>query len=153
MAADLQSLPPADRLQRLKKIGVDRAQTDDLFVLCRMLYEPKHGYEFRGPLLGRPVFVGKQPSDAAEAAKRWPLEPITIRDDMPISIVRGYIVSGAPEKPLEYLEYCNRNCEWRLANFPNLTLPQRQNILKKCCESLDNLALEDKTYLFEQAED
>src|SRR5262249_1609577 len=106
-AVQMQKLPPCKRAEALRKMAADPKHASELFPLCQMLFEAKDRMAIRRPGIGSPAFVGPQ-----GAYSQWPLEPITLRDDVPILIVRGYMLGGEPESPDSYLDYCLANCRW-----------------------------------------
>ena len=98
----LQQLP-GDRRRKLLTSWTKDYQ-EQLFILCRMLFENEEG--FRRPGLGGPIFV-----DGGKIAD-WPLEPITLIDNVPFVVVRGYVLGGRPESIKSYLGYCFEKCQW-----------------------------------------
>ena len=98
----LQQLPIAKRKKVLNSWA--KEYEEQLFILCRMLFEKKD--DFRRPGLGGPMFV-----DGGKIAD-WPLEPITLVDRVPFVIVRGYVLGGRPESIKSYLQYCYDKCQW-----------------------------------------
>lgn len=152
VATDLQSLPPDERHRRLVELANDRRHSMMFFALCSMLFEPEPGQELRRAMLGQPVFVGGGQATSAEDDRRWPLEPITIRDQLPILVVYGY--NGGPsEPPLEYLAYCNANGVWRSKAFPKLTFVQRSAILQEFVKTIPKLSEHRRNWLLAQARD
>lgn len=110
-AIDLQKLSPADRTTQLQKIAADLHAQTDLYILCRMLFQPKPNQPFRRPGLGAPHFV------AGLTLNTVPLEPIALQDGVPILIVQGYILGGQAEHPSAYLDYCLNSCDWTTTTF------------------------------------
>lgn len=110
LALELQALSQQDRLARLRKIANSGPRPAETFVLCRLLFEPRPGEPFPRPLLGAPVFVG---ADAAQPLAAFPLEPIELRDGVPILVVRGYSLGGLPDTPAGDLQRCLDHARWR----------------------------------------
>ena len=153
IAFDLQSQSPADRLQHLKDIAGDRARPYDAFVLCRMLFQEKGGGSLRRPNLGGPSFVVEE-TYSPVAYRRWPLEPITLCDQMPILVVDGYAGSGGPpEDALDYVVYCNTFGTWRSEKYDKFALARRREIVQAFVAPLRGLTKGDKDWLLAQAED
>lgn len=105
----LQQLPIANRKEVLS--GWVKEYNEQLFILCRMLFENKDG--FRRPGLGGPVFVYKSDMGMED----WPLEPITLVDNVPFLIVDGYVLGGLPESSKSYLNYCYEQCQWSKRDY------------------------------------
>jgi ankyrin repeat protein len=133
-AVELDHLDPASRAARLREIAMDLGRASELFPLCRMLFEAKGGAEFRGPLIGSPVFV-----DGGRATD-WPLEPIAIRRGVPILVVTGYVLGGEPESPQSYLKYCLAECKWREAKNSNVDNSQIRAVIEEFIASSPKLA-------------
>jgi len=108
----------------LQKMGFERAchemmintrrdkDCEQLYVLCRMLFNKRGASDFRRPWIGGAVFLGG--TDYSD----WPLEPIELVDGVPFIIIRGYSVHGAlPEPPEAYLNYCITNCDWNTFRY------------------------------------
>ncbi len=111
LAAELMALDETRRAERLRTMasaGLER-QT---IVFCRMLFEARPGSEFRRPGLGGPSFVGTE-----SEMRHWPLEPITLVNDVPLVIVEGYTLAGRRETAQQYLEYCLLSCDWTKRSF------------------------------------
>jgi hypothetical protein len=60
------------------------------------------------PALGAPVPDIVQPGD-----KDFPVYPLVVQDDIPLCLVRGYILGGMPEFPASHIDYCKKNCVFR----------------------------------------
>ncbi|MFQ5733970.1 MAG: hypothetical protein ACE5KM_18690 [Planctomycetaceae bacterium] len=43
----------------------------------------------------------------------WPYFPLTLADDVPLLLVRGYTLGGLPTLPREVLDYAEKNCKLR----------------------------------------
>ncbi len=126
--AKLQALPERERALRLEEWAKSGRHDEQVIVLCRMLFEAREGGQFRRPMLGAPVFVGET-TDAD-----WPLEPIAVFQDVPICVVRGYMLGGQAEPATAYLEYCLKSCRWTSRAYRELddkTLEQRLDAFVK----------------------
>ncbi|MEO6848195.1 MAG: hypothetical protein ABI443_11100 [Chthoniobacterales bacterium] len=86
-----------------------------------MLFEAKTGEIFRGPGLGGPQFYGAR--DVGIGLDYfWPLEPITLVDNIPFLITHGYAIAGRPaEKSSVYLSYCIEKMQWRKSSYHPVT--------------------------------
>ena len=91
----------------------------EIIILCRMLYVPESGEEFRRPMIGAAHFL------AGTDYVDWPLEPIEIVDGVPFLVVQGYSLGGQPELAEMYLEYCFDNCKWNPINY---SIPGKQEL-------------------------
>jgi hypothetical protein len=90
-----------------------------------MLFEARPNGTFRRPMIGSPAFIG------VDFTKEWPLAPITLIDNIPILIVRGYGLGGAAESPDAYVEYCLSACAWRNTKFEMATPEKRKEAVEK----------------------
>ncbi len=106
VASELQTLSKKDAIAQLQQLADSRKHNEQVVILCRMLFEAKENSEFRRPMLGGPQFYGNI------SLKDWPLEPITIIDNIPFKIVIGYMLAGHAEEAPEYLKYCLENAQW-----------------------------------------
>jgi hypothetical protein len=110
----LQCMDRQKAIAQLTEWAAERKHEDQVVILCRMLFTGKPNEKFRRPMIGGAAFLGKTNySD-------WPLEPITIYQGIPILITRGYILAGYAEPSLNYLRYCQTECQWN--DFPFLSL-------------------------------
>ena len=129
------------------------AKHDDgvgVIALCRMLFLEKSPTTFRAPLLGEPVCVGKTDPSC------WPLVPIEVIDDIPFLVVKGYKLSGVPESPSHYLNYCLENCAWREKPYESVSKAAAKAALEKLLASKkweNKLSESDRSYLRSQIED
>jgi hypothetical protein len=128
-ASELQSLGRKAALVNLKSMAQGFAYEYQLIVLCRMLFAPRRGSEFRRPGLGGAVFLGD--TDYVD----WPLEPIELVDDIPFDITRGYVLFGMPEWAHLYIRYCEESCDWGSTLYSVKTSTQRQGALSKLLAS------------------
>jgi len=106
VATELQSLPREEAVARLRQWADSQKYDEQVIILCRMLFERRAGGEFRRPGLGGPQFYGET------TTKDWPLEPITVVDDVPFLIVFGYVLAGHAEDASSYLDYCLAEAVW-----------------------------------------
>jgi hypothetical protein len=128
---------------KLKAVGKDEAvkilkaaaikdsasPPDPVLHLCRMLFTPKKGKEFRPPMIGAPHCLG------GSDAKDWPLEPIEIVDGVPFLIVSRYTLAGVPEHTVAYVEYCSKECEWGSADHRAKSVAEKTAALGKLLSS------------------
>ena len=140
MANRLLMLPPDDRKELLKKWAPKH--NGPTFVLCRMLFEKDGG--FRRPGLGAPLFM-----DEGKIGQ-WPLEPITLVDNVPFVIVLGYRLAGRPELASKYLDYCLENCGWTDRNYSKHDLTTIANSFKKLVGRYDALPSVVRSFLANQ---
>lgn len=109
---------------------------EQVIVLCRMLFEAQPGQEFRRPFIGHADFITRD--------RNWPLEPITIVDEVPFVIVSGYGGGGLPESAAKYLDYCLKNCAWTTRRY-------QQDDKKSISTALDKLVKSKKSALEERS--
>jgi len=129
VANALQSEPKAVAIKQLEDWANTRKYNDQIIILCRMLFEAKPHGEFRRPMLGMFMFYGKT------SYKDWPLEPITIIDDVPFEVVNGYILAGHAEEGPEYLAYCLKNTEWTNRRYQPSNKANMESALEKLLNS------------------
>jgi hypothetical protein len=143
-AIRLQGLGETERTSALRELARDVRRASDVFPLCRMLLVAREGREFRRPLLGGAVFIGRT------GYADWPLEPITIHKGLPILVVRGYELGGSPEPPPDYVEYCLAAADWNPRKFVAL---DREARLKLMWEFIYSRSLSDdeNSWLLAQA--
>ncbi|MEM7393210.1 MAG: hypothetical protein AAF492_12770 [Verrucomicrobiota bacterium] len=89
-----------------------------VYILARMLYEGKEGTPLRPPDLGRPGFLG------GTTWPDWPHEPIAFYEGVPILVVDGYLLLGAKQSPLDYLNYCQREGVWTSKKYRTYSFPE-----------------------------
>ena len=144
-AIRLQGLEADERKSALRELARDVRRASDVFPLCRMLLVAKEGREFRRPLLGASVFIGRTRHED------WPLEPITIHKGLPILVVRGYELAGVPEPPRDYVEYCLAAADW---NPRKVVALDRDKRIELMWEYIYSRSLSDweNTWLLAQAE-
>jgi hypothetical protein len=121
-AMSLQAQGKDTALQRLKAVARRDQSGHGAIVLCRMLFTPKAGSDFRRPMIGLPARLG---------ATDWPLEPIAIVDGVPFMITRGYLVGGLPEPGILYVQYCETNCDWSSFRYTVKTQAEKEAALAK----------------------
>ena len=144
-AQELQKLEPAQRAKRLKTLAVDPKRASEVYPLCRMLFVAKPKGEFRRPMIGGASFIAG--GDYAD----WPLEPITLFENIPILVVNGYMLGGFPEQPEWYVDYCLKDCNWRDTKYEPVSLQKRKEIVEKFIAANPN-AKEEADWLRRQAE-
>jgi hypothetical protein len=104
-AKQLQNMGRESAISVLRECCENEENQNKVIILCRMLFESENG--MRRPLIGGAAFPGN--STYAD----WPSEPIEIVQNIPFLIVSGYCLGGLPERAIDYLEYCELNCEWK----------------------------------------
>ncbi|MEM7233777.1 MAG: hypothetical protein AAF517_16495 [Planctomycetota bacterium] len=106
LAEEIQALERPAAIRRLEEI----AELDNFggVVLCRMLFEAREGREFRAPRTGARELGGLDLSE-------WPLAPISVVGGVPFYVRYSNVTSGSgsPERAIDYLNYCLRECRWR----------------------------------------
>ena len=128
-AIELQSLGRANALAQLHSMAQDSDLDSRVIVLCRMLFVPRPGSEFRGPGFGRVMFIGG--TDYPD----WPLEPIELVDGVPFKVIWGWRLAGMAESDEGYLRYCETNCDWSPFRYSTKSESQKLDALKKLLES------------------
>ena len=61
----------------------------------------------------------------------WPSEPVEIVDDVPFLVVRSYGLGGVPEPLANYLDYCEKKCDWNNAKFKTRSKEEKSMALAK----------------------
>jgi serine/threonine protein kinase len=105
-ATAMQAMDRMTALEKLHDMARVKSSGDLVIALCRMLFTPRAGTQFRRPMIGGPHFLGG--TDYSD----WPLEPIEVVNGIPFLIVRSYMLAGTPESSESYLRYCEENCDW-----------------------------------------
>lgn len=105
-------------IKQLRSWAKSRKHDEQVIILCRMLFDVGAAINFRAPRLGAPMAFG---------GKDWPLVPITIHEDVPILITRGYLLAGVAESGSRYLEFCVSNLRWSETKF----LPKSEEELER----------------------
>jgi len=132
---ELQALPESYRVKAL--VGFSSIPNHDrqVVILCRMLFAAKPNGEFRRPLLGMPGFIdsaGDAPGTLETAVlHNWPLEPISVVDKVPFSVVMGYMLAGVAESSGSYLAYCLKETQWSPVIYHPASRDQMEGALKK----------------------
>jgi hypothetical protein len=130
LATELQALRKEDAIARLQKWATSRKYDEQIIILCRMLFEPRPGIEFRRPMLGDPQFYSET------TIKDWPLEPITLVDGVPFLIVGGYVLAGLAEEGSSYLNYCLSNANWSSKQYRSVNKQEINIAFEKLLKSL-----------------
>jgi hypothetical protein len=146
VATELQELGSTRRANRLREMAIDPRCASEVYPLCRMLFRRKNGGDFRGPLLGAPVYIG------ARSDGDWPLEPITLDQGIPILVVTGYLLGGQAEPPRSYVEYCLSNCEWRQTRYIVPAVERVRTIVDAFIASRPGITDPQAAWLHRQAE-
>ena len=154
LAVQLQQLGPDCRAKRLRQMAADAESASELFPLCRMLFDSRPGGKFRRPTIGGATFVGNADPFGRGSYEKWPLEPITLRDGVPILIVRGegLLGGGRPEGPDDYVEYCLAECRWRDTEYAEADPKQIRKAVEAFIAATPGLSADDVMWLRQQAE-
>ncbi len=154
LAVQLQQLDPDRRAKRLREMAADADGMSELFPLCRMLFVRKPGGAFRRPTFGGEGFVGNFYPVSRSDNDRWPLDPITLQDGIPILVSRGgfFGSGGRSETPAEYLAYCLAQCKWREARFADADPDQIRRAVEALIAATPKLSAGDLTWLRQQAD-
>jgi hypothetical protein len=128
-AVALQALEHAAALERLHALAQSRDANARVIILCRMLFAARPGSDFRSPGIGAASFFGG--TDYSD----WPIEPIELVDGVPFLITGGYSVGGEGETDEQYLDYCERSCEWSSVRYSIKTKQQEREALTKLTTS------------------
>jgi hypothetical protein len=128
-AARLQEMGREPACQALLQAAHTNRESQQIIVLCRMLFTKRSSSEFRRPLIGGAHFFGDTDYP------HWPLEPIELVDGVPFLITQGYVLGGVPEPADAYLQYCMTNCDWSTIRFREPTAKQKRDALVKLVAS------------------
>lgn len=115
VADGLMKMSEEDRIRHLERWSWIPELNDPVIVLCRMLFQARADREFRRPWLGGPVFLSGD-------ASQWPLEPIAVVGNMPVTVVSGYDLAGQAEPASAYLDDCLSNCDWTSRDYSDFNL-------------------------------
>jgi hypothetical protein len=111
-AITLQTMGYERACREMMKAAKRNEDSQQIYILCRMLFQERGNSGFRRPSLGGAVFLGG--TDYVD----WPLDPIEVVDGVPFVITWGYGTTGAmPEPPEMYLNYCMTNCDWNTSKY------------------------------------
>lgn len=129
-AKNLQSMGRAAAERYMMDYAKKGYDSDQIYILCRILYVKSGRGDFNEPKLGKGHFV------AENGGKEFPLQPIEIVDGVPFLIVYDYaIFGGMPDSPAEYLDYCRENCGWNTYNYRVKSESELQSALNKIVNS------------------
>jgi len=131
----------ADRRSGVRRFAVCDTDRLKVMVLCRMLFEAPPGEIFERPKLGAASFLG------GTSYRDWPLEPITLVDNIPFSIVMGYMGAGLEQPAMDYLLYCIRKMNWTSQRFAPVDARQ----MEAACSALINRKWPEKLAAYEEA--
>ena len=146
VAAELQALSPEARVGRLRELARNPVRSQEIFPLCRMLFEARQDGEFRRPMIGSANFVG------ATSYRDWPLEPIVLFEGVPILVVKGYELAGKPESAAAYLDYCVKRCRWRKERYTPASSSQLRAVVNRLLAARPDLS-PDAGWLLQQADE
>ena len=159
-------------MDRDKALNVLRSWTKDRYdmrsvIMCRMLFQGD-GKPLRGQRTRNMVFLGATPLD------QWPLEPITIFQNVPIAIAFLAPLYEGPisdpdsphllstscgaicEHPSDYLEYCIQNGVWVTRLYETKTTDQIQLVLKEFINTTNwqrKLSTSERDFIMAQAQE
>lgn len=126
-AEALQKLGKEEATKQLKTLATKNTFPNyPVFILCRMLFVPRKGGDFRRHIIGQPNYVGH-----ANGSITWPLAPIALVNGVPFMVEIGVFGTGVPESPLHYLDYCLANCDWNPTQYQPHTKAELKSALKK----------------------
>jgi len=109
-AAKLQKLKREQALATLSSLCIEKDHGNKVIVLCQMLFTSQTG-NLRKPILGSEFTLG------GIDGKEQKLGPIELVDGIPFSVTYGYSLQGVCEHPVQYLNYCIRECKWNSLEF------------------------------------
>jgi hypothetical protein len=148
VVADLQLMGQQKAEHRMLEYAKsDYWGSDQIYVLCRMLYSKFPGKKFMRPPLGQPSCLG------GTSHLDWPLNPIEITDGVPFLIADGYNLYGMPGVPGDYLAYCMTNCDWSTFPYHRKTDGELHSALNKLLNSSkwkQHLSPDEITWLSDQ---
>ncbi len=149
-AVRLQALEPNRRAAALCELAEDPQHGSEAYALCRMLFETDGNPHAYRPQIGGPWFI---PIAVERTVEDWPLEPITLRDGIPILVVRGYVVAGGRgESPLSYVNRMLNNCEWSKTKYVEIDSERIKETIERFIEATPGLIDLDKKFLRRQAD-
>jgi hypothetical protein len=124
-AIHLQLLGREAAIKELEQLARDPDEAFHVIILCRMLFMPRKGAEFRRAGIGATEFYGKTKYED------WPLEPIELIDGVPFLISWNYYGTGIGETGKGYLDYCAADCEWNDFRYASKGLRDKTAALEK----------------------
>jgi hypothetical protein len=83
---------------------------ENVLLIARVLFVRKDGQEVLPRLL-----LGQPDLEEPEDPTIFPLFPLCIHRDIPFLLIGGYRIGGEGQPPIEYVEWCARDCEIRSA--------------------------------------
>lgn len=128
-AVALQAMGRERACEQMMALAKRDLDSEQLFVLCRMLFVRRGTSEFRRPMIGEAGFL----ADTTYAD--WPLEPIELVDGVPFVIAGGYSLGGEPESPESYLRYCMSDCDWITFRYREQSCVEMRSALAKLVAS------------------
>lgn len=131
----------ADRRSGVRRFAACDDDREKVMVLCRMLFEAPPGEIFERPMLGGASFLG------GTSYRDWPLEPITLVDNIPFFIVTNYMLGGLEQPAMDYLIYCIRKMHWTAQRFAAVDARQ----MEAACSALINRRWPEKLAAYEEA--
>jgi hypothetical protein len=128
-AIKLQELGREKGCREMAAAGKDPRNGDQIIALCQMLFAPRKDGKNERPRLGVPGYI------AGTGASDWPLEPITLVENIPFAIINGYAIFGVRESGDKYLRRCMSGREWSTTRFQEPTRGQMNDALAKLLSS------------------
>jgi hypothetical protein len=155
-AIHLQAMGKEEASQSLLRLAAwedNQPEQDDngyrAIVLCRMLFVPKDNKSFRRASIGPSDFLG------GTTYSDWPLEPITLIDQVPFLITKATGNADFAETSVGYVHYCMENCDWTSTRYQPLSQQQEQQALQQLLALplwKDRLSPEEKQFFAQQIE-
>jgi RNA polymerase sigma factor (sigma-70 family) len=126
-ALSLQALGKEAGIAKLKELAESDTDGFKTIPLCRMLFTPKAGREFRRPALGTMTFAGSRAFGMNPEPRDWPLAPLEIVEGVPFLLTTNMTLAKSPESAQRYLQYCLDECVWKTTLYaPKTTEELRQ---------------------------
>lgn len=122
-AAILQKLGKQAAYERLFIAAKKNHESEQVIVLCRMLFSRSGAGEFRAPMIGAMHFLGA--TDQAD----WPLGPIAVEAGIPFLVGGVVAIAGHPESADAYLTYCMDHCSWNAFQYHTISFGKRREAL------------------------
>jgi hypothetical protein len=104
---------------------VESSTREQIGWVCRLVFTAKPGATLRPPMFGGHDL----PFDSFQGSD-WPFFPLAESDGVFFLLAEGYVLSGLPEDPLDYLSYCRANGLFR---HDKMAIPSEE----KAAQALD----------------
>ena len=92
------------------------------------------------------VAAGKRPRSSMAPAV------VFNKENIPILVVKGYMLGGVPELPKMYVDYCLQDCTWRDTKYETVTPQRLKEIVEKFIAANPKANKEEADWLRRQAE-